>query len=450
MKNIAIFLFFIFLVGCNNWKNNVVNTVVEETTSPGLIYKMNYPPGASILSFLSDGTMFLGTKDGKFYKSVDNGVSWSLKGATKDPAAVNSFYYFEEGSGSTLAKYIVAGTKNGIYISFDLGDSWQISLSEISATGEYPDIYCFYKDFDPFLNKNILLAFGGDGVNNKFVTPDHGKSWIKSNIASYVKSKVTALLYQEVKIREYGTLNLHFGTSDSVKPYIIFIQSYLSVYTTVGGYYFEPNNNVNNIIAGYKSIYMAGTNKGIAEGNIQREFWDVKSLLNKSVYSILQTNDGLYFAGTNKGWFYSKNDGVTWQELNTGANKEVVRKQVIFKNKIYFITDNGTVFSTDIPRKIDATVFLPVLSFPEDGSVGVSSSPVLTWYNWRNAPATYSLQISKDISFPDNSTETIDYIYGLSYSAKNLNRGTKYYWRIKAYNLFGLTEWSKPNSFTVE
>ena len=93
------------------------------------------------------------------------------------------------------------------------------------------------------------------------------------------------------------------------------------------------------------------------------------------------------------------------------------------------------------------TPSIPVLNSPTDGSTGQSTSPTLRW-NTSSGAMSYSVQVSTSGSFAsliyDRSgiTATNQQVTGLS----NLET---YYWRVKATNNYGTSDWSGPWSFAT-
>jgi uncharacterized repeat protein (TIGR01451 family) len=90
----------------------------------------------------------------------------------------------------------------------------------------------------------------------------------------------------------------------------------------------------------------------------------------------------------------------------------------------------------------------PVLAAPLNGSTNQPLSPVLFW-NTSNTAANYDLQVAADTGFtqkviPDDTTltDTFKNVTGLLNS-------TQYYWRVRAKNVGGWSNWSNRWSFTT-
>lgn len=91
----------------------------------------------------------------------------------------------------------------------------------------------------------------------------------------------------------------------------------------------------------------------------------------------------------------------------------------------------------------------PVLSLPANNSTNIPIPYTITW-NASSKATSYILQISRSEFFdafvyngPKNSTS-----FGMIYPI--FNTGTVYYWRVKAVNSYGTSDWSSIWSFTTD
>ncbi|MDP1677922.1 MAG: T9SS type A sorting domain-containing protein [Bacteroidota bacterium] len=99
---------------------------------------------------------------------------------------------------------------------------------------------------------------------------------------------------------------------------------------------------------------------------------------------------------------------------------------------------------------------VPTLSNPSFNSTNIYYRPRFWWSSSEGAD-TYRLQISQNDSlfstiFYDDSTLTMNAspvdLWGTPMI--KLLYGTKYYWRVKAKNIYGITAWSSPWNFTTQ
>ncbi|MGA9326378.1 MAG: LamG-like jellyroll fold domain-containing protein [Salegentibacter sp.] len=90
---------------------------------------------------------------------------------------------------------------------------------------------------------------------------------------------------------------------------------------------------------------------------------------------------------------------------------------------------------------------VPLLQSPLNHASDVSTSPVLSWGNSKGADS-YSLQVSTSGNF---SSLIFDQqgITGTSVSVPNLDNASTYYWRVRAANSAGMSNWSSVWNFTV-
>ncbi|HPU23821.1 MAG TPA: T9SS type A sorting domain-containing protein [Candidatus Kapabacteria bacterium] len=86
----------------------------------------------------------------------------------------------------------------------------------------------------------------------------------------------------------------------------------------------------------------------------------------------------------------------------------------------------------------------PNLLSPANDSTGVSHSPTLSWQASANA-TIYHVQVSTDSSF--STIQVNDTVTTTSRQLSNLQYSTKYYWRVRAINSSGSSDWSVVWSF---
>jgi hypothetical protein len=94
-----------------------------------------------------------------------------------------------------------------------------------------------------------------------------------------------------------------------------------------------------------------------------------------------------------------------------------------------------------------AILSTPTLSEPQNNAVNQSVSPVLSWSTVTDATA-YEVQVA---AISDFSTVLIDNpaLTTNTVSISNLTNSTVYYWRVRARNLGGASNWTVPWSFTT-
>ncbi len=92
---------------------------------------------------------------------------------------------------------------------------------------------------------------------------------------------------------------------------------------------------------------------------------------------------------------------------------------------------------------------VPELSSPADSASDVSLTPDLTWLTAADA-VSYDLQVATDDAFSNLVVQETG-ITGLQYSVTDgtLSEGVMYYWKVRANNTAGSSEYSSPFSFTT-
>jgi hypothetical protein len=101
------------------------------------------------------------------------------------------------------------------------------------------------------------------------------------------------------------------------------------------------------------------------------------------------------------------------------------------------------VFTT-IPAEPEA----PILLTPQAEARGVSVNPSFTWETSDGATA-YHMQLSTDASFQVKLLDAAAIPFA-RYAAANLARGTWHFWRVRATNAAGASEWSEVRRFLTE
>ncbi len=91
----------------------------------------------------------------------------------------------------------------------------------------------------------------------------------------------------------------------------------------------------------------------------------------------------------------------------------------------------------------------PVLAYPLNGEIGVAVQPNFIWYPSLNA-MHYELQVSTNMDFDEEDIVYEDTnIVTTVHQSSALELNSLYYWRVKAVNLAGASDWSAERSFTT-
>jgi hypothetical protein len=132
-----------------------------------------------------------------------------------------------------------------------------------------------------------------------------------------------------------------------------------------------------------------------------------------------------------------------WRK-STNTEYNFVEKEYSMGNGLY-IVDGLYILSNlnAVPRPST-----PVLSDPQNNAVDLPVNLTLRW-NSAAGVDTYTIHISKNSNM---SSPILDQsgITGTSYSLSNLDYDTRYYWRVRAVNAAGNSDWSTIRNFTTE
>jgi hypothetical protein len=89
----------------------------------------------------------------------------------------------------------------------------------------------------------------------------------------------------------------------------------------------------------------------------------------------------------------------------------------------------------------------PTPASPADGSVGVSTEPILRW-NVASSATSYRVQLSTDRGF-SSIVINDSMLTAPSHEASGLSKSTNYFWRVRATNSYGTSDWSTVSMFTT-
>jgi hypothetical protein len=113
--------------------------------------------------------------------------------------------------------------------------------------------------------------------------------------------------------------------------------------------------------------------------------------------------------------------------------------------KKLLLTKLGVVLSVMLLAQTD--VLPPTLISPADAAVNQMPDAVLNWYPVAGiGPVTYEVQYDLDDTFPDPVSNTVNFS---SFKTSELLFGTLYYWRVRATDNTGTSDWSETRHFTI-
>lgn len=362
-------------------------------------------PGKTVTSLAVSGpNLVAGTWGGGTSISPDDGATWITTGL----AAFNVTAFAVTGAN------LFAGTNGGVYRSSDDGGSWTavnggLTNSVVSA----------------FAFSGANLFAGTDG--GVFLSTNNGGTWTS------VKNGLSNIY---VKALAISGANLFAGTLRGV---------FLS--TNNGATWVNVGMTLNSIYSLLVSgpYIIAGTDAGVYVTANNGASWTAIGLTGYNIMT-LTTDGSRLFAGTyGGGVFLSTNTGASWTAVNNGLGNSDVRAFTVSGSNLFAGTYGGGVWAA--PLSTMATIAIPVLSTPADGSINIPTATTLTW-NAAVGALSYQLQVSTSSNFSGTIINQSGITSSL-YELGGLSNNTVYYWRVNASNASGVSGWSTTRSFTT-
>jgi photosystem II stability/assembly factor-like uncharacterized protein len=378
------------------WFGTHPNSEILHTIDGGIIWErvqQGFP--YMDVRFSSDKDGWVAGLVNEVLYTPDGGATWISRGANPlSQQLIMKTRFIDRWNGWALVEDHTSGTKYSIFLSYDGGATWK---TQYTFDDTLSDIY--------FLNDKEGWAVGEAGII--LHTSDGGVTWRPQG------GGMEGILLTAV----------HFVDSDNgwavggkLLSKEFFIESII-LHTSDGGKTWIPQESGTEKMLG--AVYFVNAEQGWVVG---------------ANGTILHTTDG----------------GKTWTPQDSGTTANLYDISYDGEGNIWIVGDFGTVLRyTDFSLLKGKRAVSVVLSSPVEGTFVPTDSPTLKWSTSPNAES-YWLQIAKDEEFSDVVVE--EYIVSASHDvpAGILKRGQTYYWRVKAINSIGPSEWSTIQSFTVE
>ncbi|MBE7384216.1 MAG: hypothetical protein F6J95_022695 [Leptolyngbya sp. SIO1E4] len=325
--------------------------------------------------------VFVGTEDGKLFKSIDDGLSFAEVGEDAiDDSIQDIETIVDDQANLTL---FISTWHGGLYRSDDEGESWEKYSTGLTKTGQAD------KDKEPhFTDLNITESFQDDqtiflaGFDGLFKTTDAGNSW-----------------------QQLDTLSSRAITSLSISP------SYPEDSTiTVGTYKNEAyissdsGDSWTPINSGLTKVLFNRYGDRTLEVHRAR-FYDL-------IFSPNYRSDQTLFAMLNYYYFRSEDSGRTWDEIIVKGKEDystrgrfiVVSPDFANDQTVYIVTrygglvsqstDGGKTFSAvgSIDEKLNSFVISP--NYGNDETLYASSATGI--YKTADAGKTWTLMTAGD------------------------------------------------------
>lgn len=299
---------------------------------------------------LTPCSLLAGTEGCGLWSTLDAGQSWNQNPNIPDSAVVNEIFQYDQNT-------LFLGTQGlGVYRSSNNGTNW----TKVIDLPDGRDYQTFAKGTLPLV---IYLGTDGQGI---FRSVDGGVTWSDYpspdphvNVLKYYSISSTDYLYAGCKSGLYIMKFPDIGPWDSISSL--------------------ANIHISDICRKGDSIYLATLGAGVLVGRIGDTLFYQHNLMYPMVNSIENVGDTMIAAGTSGGFFYSMDNGQTWQELNDSLDASLITDieinpinpqsiiGVSFGSGLFRSTDNG-----DSWFRFGTVPFLPYLTSltinPQDSS----------------------------------------------------------------------------------
>lgn len=289
-----------------------------------------------------------GLVDGGLFKSIDKGLTWAQKtaipsvtGQPRNFSGINIASFAIDPSDNKALYY--GSVDNGMFYSYDAGESWQIATGLGKFTVRAVAI-------DPAYKCNVYAAVG----NRVMKTSDCSRTWAQAYYDNDLMVTVDA-----IAIDYANSADLYIGVSrgDIIKSYNRG-DEWQTIYRAsdkIKKIIIDPNNS--------NTVYVLAERKGLmVSTDAGKNFTEVAAL--KAAFTqykmgadikdviLLKDNPGYMFVATSNGMLRSKDSGNTWEkiELIPDVNKAAINTMAVSDkdpNEIYYVTNTTFYRSAD-------------------------------------------------------------------------------------------------------
>jgi len=360
----------------------------------------------------SNNNYFVSTNAGVFRSNNTHDV-WELKNNGLNDLDLLELYV----SGIV----VFAGTSDGLYMSVNSADNW--TYRGLAGEGVQAVI----------LN-NQSHVFVGSFPGGMFRSEDWGDSWTQVN--GGVLDDVTAIGINSNQFIFAGTWEEGvYRSYDNGETW---------THVNIG----LVDQRITQIVIDDQNRIYAGTTSGVSVSDDNGDNWTTinSGLANPGIefMAISERNDIFVTTGGNHKVYMLPRDGTDWFEINPEYEFGNLRGiNIDTQNRLVVTSWNGLVKSN-----IPVILPTPVLLDPADNSMDVSMPAAL---NWENIPGAWTchIQVDDDNTFASPEADISD-ITSYAVQIPGLNGLTQYHWRVKAANLFTVSEWSPVWTFTTK
>lgn len=374
---------------------------------------------------------------------------------------------------------------NEAYINSNVSDDIEIAFAQtevITGSGTLLTLHLKLKDgvtaYNTFSFQEIVFNESLEGLGKNFtvrsidlpslsISPNYG-SFLVGDSVQFAVSGHTGWVNWEVEYPEFATINndgLLVGQKGGITKVMV-TDSIGATGTTNNLELFDVE-----LVLPDTSMMRADTLLfPIRMSNVERSGSSIMS----TDLEITFSENRLDFLGISQneslseGWYYSHN----MVDQNTiklvGAHAEGIQQSgdllyLKFKTDTAVSTDAYAYLNFDkvllnegspLAKEVDGQVFIstkplvPALVSPENGASSVLLNPVLIWNNAVGADY-YDVQLSDNSYFSDLILDTTG-VLTEELTVNNLEPNTNYYWRVRAVNSAGASNWSSYYWFKTQ
>ncbi|MEJ2613740.1 MAG: aryl-sulfate sulfotransferase [Ignavibacteriaceae bacterium] len=402
-----------------------------------------------------DGNFLLSSRNLSQIIKIDRNtgnIIWKLGGKENDFTFINEH---EENSPTYFSyQHDIAVLPNGDVTLFDNGNqhSTQYSraveykLDQVNKTAELvwdyrhsPDIFApAMGSVQRLPNGNTLVGWGGAGsaAGNPILTEVHPDK----SVAFEMSFPANQTSYRAFKFPWNG-----LGPSVSVINYDV-LQG--------NTYEFDDANDTTGIAIKFDSLNALPYNDitaSVFNFSAMNPVFNTNAPLVKKVYFTLNGNAINYFQGQ------ARVNLIYYPEIANPNNIIVYTrpdKDSVFsplatsydsvKNELMFSVSNFGDYIFGIPLTVDSA-YAPEPIKPQDEKIVNQDSPVKLFWGTKGIVANYQLEVATDSLF--SSLVVDDTLSATSYELSGLDNDTRYFWRVRATNSSGESDWSEAFNF---
>lgn len=430
-----------------------------ETANTGLLTDVPYGLEVRTITEGTTGTLYAGTTTDGIFKSTDNGTNWEQIGiptkvgvtVTKSPyifSSGNGYLFRSTNSGTSWKRVgiqggtnaILVGSENnifagsglglGIFKSTDNGAIW----TQISVPSEMNYVYSFAKNSS---NK----IFAGTDAHGIYSSTDQGVTW---EVSQNSTNQVISLTVSPKSSRQY----VYAGTAALVPG---------GIFRSIddGTTWTKPSTaldvfTITSLVVDSKEIVYVGTANGVYKSTDFGVTWNLSSGKQQTStftnVTCLTVADTLLYASTaGFGLYKSTDGGITWESVNDIGLSKSLSAQKSLDTHIYSVAVDDSFYlyagtSMGVVRSANpvvSTPSIPNLVFPGNG---MNELPKIITFIWGAPVGTSQLQISNNSGFTEIILDSSE--ISVNAFTTTLNAATQYFWRVRAKNGVGTSDWS--------